>query len=65
MLPHEKFGFRSKIQMYRVKRDAKAGIGQALSQDSAEFGKGGGTQYFISNYRTVLEPIGLPFDIGV
>ncbi len=65
VLPHEKFGFRSKIQMYRVKRDAIAGTGQALSQDTGMFGSGGGTQFFLSNYKKVLEPIGLPFDIGI
>lgn len=51
--------------MYRVKRDIVAGTGQALSQDSGRFGTGGGTQFFISNYKTVLEPIGTPFDIGI
>jgi uncharacterized protein RhaS with RHS repeats len=64
VLPHEKFGFRSKIQAYRVKREAVAGTGKALSQDQSRFGKGGGTQYFLSNYKTVLEPIGKPFELG-
>ncbi|MHC0027065.1 RHS repeat-associated core domain-containing protein, partial [Enterobacter vonholyi] len=63
--PHRIFGFRSKIQAYRVKRDAVAGTGQALSQDPVVFGQGGGTQFFLSNYKTVLEPIGKPFDIGM
>ncbi|WP_246494575.1 hypothetical protein [Brenneria izadpanahii] len=65
VLPHEKYGFRSKIQAYRVKRDAVAGTGQALSQDTSVFGQGDGTQFFLSNYKTVLEPIGDPFDIGL
>lgn len=65
VLPHEKYGFRSQIQAYRVKRDAVAGTGQALSQDASVFGQGGGTQFFLSNYKTVLEPIGNPFDIGL
>ncbi|HDR2455832.1 TPA: hypothetical protein ACPFP8_004655 [Enterobacter ludwigii] len=43
--PHRIFGFRSKIQAYRVKRDAVAGTGQALSQDPVVFGQGGGTQF--------------------
>ncbi|WP_320731135.1 hypothetical protein [Enterobacter sichuanensis] len=65
VLPHEKYGFRIKIQMYRVKRDAIAGTGQALSPDTEMLGSGGGTQFFLSNYKKVLEPIGLPFDIGM
>lgn len=65
VLPHEKYGLRSKIQMYRVKRDAIAGTGQALSPDTEMLGSGGGTQFFLSNYKKVLEPIGLPFDIGM
>ncbi|WP_071593026.1 MULTISPECIES: hypothetical protein [Serratia] len=64
VLPHEKFGFRSKIQAYRVKREVVAGTGKALSQDQSRFGKGGGTQYFLSNYKIVLEPIGKPFELG-
>jgi hypothetical protein len=51
VLPHEKYGFRSKIQMYRVKRDAIAGTGQALSPDTEMLGSGGGTQFFLSNYK--------------
>lgn len=51
--------------MYRVKRDAIAGTGQALSPDTEMLGSGGGTQFLLSNYKKVLEPIGLPFDIGM
>ncbi|MEB5961270.1 hypothetical protein MXL39_13615 [Enterobacter sichuanensis] len=51
--------------MYRVKRDAIAGTGQALSPDTEMLGSGGGTQFFLSNYKKVLKPIGLPFDIGM
>lgn len=43
--PHRIYGFRSQIQAYRVKRDAVAGTGQALSQDPAVFGQGGRTQF--------------------
>ena len=64
VLPHEKFGYRGKIQAYRVKRDAVAGTGKALAQDPIEFGNGDGTQFFLSNYKSVLEPVGAPFDIG-
>jgi hypothetical protein len=65
VLPHPTYGYRSKIQAYRVKREVIAGTGKALSQDvSKGFGRGGGTQFFLSNYRTVLEPIGSPFELG-
>mgnify|MGYP006903145791 CR=1 FL=1 len=37
--------------MYRVKRDAIAGTGQALSTDTEMLGSGGGTQFFLSNYK--------------
>jgi hypothetical protein len=37
--------------MYRVKRDAIAGTGQALSPDTEMLGSGGGTQFFLSNYK--------------
>lgn len=50
VLPHEKYGFRSKIQMYRVKRDAIAGTGQALSSDTEMLGSGGGTH---SSFRII------------
>ncbi|MEB5972978.1 hypothetical protein ACWXVW_11135 [Pantoea dispersa] len=54
------------VQAYRVKKTTVAGTGQALSQDpSLGFGKGGGTQFFISNYKIVLESIGSPFGLGV
>ncbi len=65
VLPHEKFGYRSKIQAYRVKRETIAGTGKAISQDPTRFGEGGGTQFFLSNYKTVLEPIDKPFEIGL
>lgn len=66
VLPHPIFGYRSKIQAYRVRYDATAGTGLALSQDPTKgFGSGGGTQYFLSNYKAVLEPIGTPFDLGI
>jgi hypothetical protein len=64
VLPHPTFGYRKMIQAYRVKKTTIAGTGQALSQDSSlGFGKGGGTQFFLSNYKTVLEPVGLPFSL--
>ncbi|MCW0310967.1 hypothetical protein ACVW06_003625 [Pantoea ananatis] len=65
VLPHRDFGYRGQIQAYRVKRDAIAGTGQALSQDVTVFGKGEGTQFFLSNYKSVLEPVGLPFKLGM
>jgi RHS repeat-associated protein len=65
VLPHEKFGYRSKIQAYRVKRETIAGTGKAISQDPTRFDEGGGTQFFLSNYKTVLEPIDKPFEIGL
>ncbi|MCX8963444.1 type IV secretion protein Rhs, partial [Erwinia psidii] len=66
VLPHPTFGYRSKIQAYQVKREAIAGTGKALSQDPLKgFGNGGGTQFFLSNYKTVLEPIGDPFGLGI
>ena len=65
VLPHRDFGYRGQIQAYRVKRDAIAGTGQALSQDPSIFGQGGGTQFFLSNYKTILEPIGSPFKLGM
>ncbi|MGM0936113.1 MAG: hypothetical protein ACQEWL_05780 [Pseudomonadota bacterium] len=62
--PHPVFGYRGQVQVYRVKRDATAETAQALAQDSAIFSKGGGTQYYMSNYKTVLEPVGTPFELG-
>jgi hypothetical protein len=36
-----------------------------LAQDPTKgFGTGGGTQFFLSNYKGVLEPIGHPFELG-
>ncbi|MBZ2398963.1 RHS repeat-associated core domain-containing protein, partial [Erwinia amylovora] len=65
VLPHPTYGYRSKIQAYRIKRETIAGTGKALSQDPSQgFGTGGGTQFFFSNYKTVLEPIGNPFGLG-
>jgi hypothetical protein len=64
VLPHPKFGYRGQIQAYRVKRETVAGTGEALSQDPIKFGAGGGTQFFLSNFRTVLEPVGNPFSMG-
>ncbi|WP_245001398.1 hypothetical protein [Pantoea dispersa] len=53
-------------RLTELKKTTVAGTGQALSQDpSLGFGKGGGTQFFISNYKIVLEPIGSPFGLGV
>lgn len=63
VLPHPTYGYRSKIKAYRVKREVIAGTGKALSQDVSK-GFGGGTQFFLSNYRIVLEPIGSPFELG-
>lgn len=66
VLPHPTYGYRNKIQAYRVKRETIAGTGKALSQDPLKgFGNGGGTQFFLSNYKTVLEPIGDPFGLGI
>ncbi|MCR4456226.1 RHS repeat-associated core domain-containing protein [Pseudescherichia sp. L3] len=66
VLPHPTYRYRGKIQAYRVKREAIVGTGIALSQDPLRgFGSGGGTQFFLSNYKTVLEPIGDAFGLGV
>lgn len=65
MLPHPKFGYRGQIQAYRVKREIIVGTGKVLSQDLAKFGSGGGTQFFLSNYKAVLEPVGNTFSMGI
>ncbi|MDK2632502.1 hypothetical protein QMZ93_03990 [Pantoea stewartii subsp. indologenes] len=65
VLPHPKFGYRGQIQAYRVKRGIIVGTGKALLQDPAKFGNGGGTQFFLSNYKAVLEPVGNPFSMGI
>ncbi|MBP8170784.1 MAG: hypothetical protein KAX90_00690 [Pseudomonas sp.] len=65
VLPHPQHGFRGKVQAYRVKSDVAVGTGQAKAQDPAVFGTGGGAQVFMSNYKTVLEPVGKPFDLGI
>ena len=40
------------------KRESIADTGKALSQVPLKgFGNYGGTQFFLSNYKTVLEPI--------
>jgi len=64
MVLHHAEIFMVELQAYRVKRDAVAGTGKALAQDPIEFGNGDGTQFFLSNYKSVLEPVGAPFDIG-
>ncbi|WP_240673264.1 hypothetical protein, partial [Erwinia amylovora] len=55
-LPHPTYGYRSKIQAYRIKGETITDTGKALSQDPSQgFGTGCGTQFFFSNYKTVLE----------
>ena len=61
VLPHPKKGYRSAVQAYRVKKDTCAAVGVASAQTSTpekNFGPGGGTQYYLSDYKTKLEKVG-------
>jgi RHS repeat-associated protein len=53
--PHPVYGYRPRIQAYRVSTEITVPGGRALNNPA--FGSGGGGQYFIPNYDDVLIPI--------
>jgi hypothetical protein len=61
VLEHKVFGYRAGLQKYRVKKDRCVAVSIAQSQISTDvniFGDGGGTQYFLSNFKVRLEAVG-------
>ncbi|MDO4729518.1 MAG: type IV secretion protein Rhs, partial [Bacteroidota bacterium] len=58
--PHPTLGYRTEIQKYVVKRDINVGKGYALANGEV----GGGRQFFIEDYKDVLEPVGEPIKLN-
>lgn len=58
ILPHRQFGFRSYVQKYKLKKDTCVAVSIAQNQDKFKFGTGGGTQYFLADYKTKLSKMG-------
>lgn len=54
--PHGKFGYRPGMGVYEVTGDVRAPTGKALANTA--YGKGGGRQFYIQNYRHDLRLIG-------
>ena len=53
--PSKKYGFRTGLQAYRVKKDIS--ISTAEVANNPHLSSGGGKQYFIRDFKSVLEPI--------
>ncbi|TDR42422.1 RHS repeat-associated protein [Tahibacter aquaticus] len=65
VLPNPKRGYRPQYQKYIVKKDTCVATGQALAQDPSKgFGSGGGTQFFLSNFKKALKKDGPPIGLG-
>jgi RHS repeat-associated protein len=61
VLENRKFGYRQTVQKYRIKKDTCVATSTASAQVSTPdnlFGAGGGTQYYLSDFKKNLEPIG-------
>lgn len=64
ILPHPRLGYRPRVQAYRVKRDTCVAISIANAQDPMKFGSGGGTQFFLSNFKSALAKHGQPIPMN-
>jgi RHS repeat-associated protein len=61
VLENRKFGYRPAVQKYRLKKDTCVAVSIAEAQISTPdsyFGDGGGTQYFLSDFRQRLNAVG-------
>lgn len=57
---NKKYGYRPRVQEYRLKKDTCVAVGIATAQDRDDFGTGGGAQIFLPNYKSALERVGAP-----
>lgn len=58
-------GLASTYQAYVVKKDTCVGTSIAQAQDPTKgFGAGGGTQYFLSNFKTKVRAVGPRVPLG-
>ena len=58
--PHETFGYRPRVQAYRLKKDTCVAVSIASAQDATKFGPGGGVQFYLSNFRSAIAKEGQP-----
>lgn len=65
VLPNPKYGYRPAYQAYVVKKDTCVATSIADAQSPAStFGSGGGTQFFLSNFKTRLKTAGPRVPLG-
>jgi len=61
VLENRRFGYRPAVQKYRLKKDTCVAVSIAQAQvstPSMNFGSGGGTQFFLSDFKAKLEAVG-------
>ncbi len=65
VLPNPKYGYRPAYQTYVVKKDTCVATSIAQAQSpAASFGSGGGTQFFLSDFKTKLRAVGPRVPLG-
>lgn len=58
---HAKFGYREKVQAYVVLADIV--VATSIVKANPHLGEGGAIQYFVENYKEVLQPVGEPIKL--